>query len=174
MKKYIALIITNGVLIGLYSLVDFIFGLIDLVDLFKAGIDFGFQSMFTLLFTIFFTITFTIMAIFVYKNKTLIIPVGVFVLYLWGINAVGFVSYVAYPRLYPVYYIPQFILLTAALVLTIILFVFAKTSKDENTDESTVKHNQFSLEEISKAKNLLDAGAITNEEFYEIKSRFFK
>lgn len=178
MKKYLGLIITNAVLIGIYGLLYLVVGMVTLVQRFQMGVDWGIQWLFQYLFTLFFLTAVTLMAIFVRKERKYIVPVGAFVIYEWGCSTVGFISWITYPQGYSWAYIPEFVLLTAVLILSIIEFVFARPfskvrnfEEDENTIEKT---KPVSLEDISKAKELLDSGAITNEEFYEIKRRALK
>lgn len=172
MKRYLGLILANGILLGLYALYAFINGFITLIERYGNGIDWGIQWTFQFLFTMFFLVATTLMAFFVRKNKVFIIPVIVFVIYEWGTCSVGLISYLVQPNYYSWTYIPQFIFLTAILIVSLIEFVFAKPfSKSESKDGNIAP---ASLEDISKAKKLLDEGAITNEEFYEIKRRSLK
>ena len=172
MKKHQGLIIANGVLIALYGLFYLIVGMVDLIQIFNYENVWGIQLMFQYLFKLFFLATTALMAFFVRKFKTFIVPVCIFGIYEWGLSSVGLVSYIAYPGRYSWVNIPTFIFLTAILIVTIIEFVFAKPfSKADDVEEVTEEKAKVSLDDIQKAKELLNAGAITNEEFYEIKRK---
>ena len=175
MKKYKGLIIANGIVLGLDVLFYVIMEFVSLIQIYAVGVDFGIQRTFQFLFELFFLAVILILTFLIQNNRVYIVPVGAFVIYAWGINAIELVSYILYPRYYSWTCIPYFVFLTAILIMSIIIFVFAKPfSKhfDEEVDEC--KEKNYSLEDISKAKELLDAGAITNEEFYEIKRRCLK
>lgn len=174
MKTKFGLILTNGIMLGLYSLFAFIMGFVTLVERYMQGVDWGIQFTFQFLFTMFFLVATTLMAFFIRKNKHFVIPVAVFVVYEWGLSSVGLISFIVQPYYYSWVNIPEFIILTAILVLTIIEFAFAKPFSKSEGSEVEKRIRPASLDDISKAKELLDAGAITNEEFYEIKRRALK
>lgn len=172
MKNHRGLIITDGVLIALYGLFYLIVGMVNLVQIFNHEPDWGIQLMFQYLFALFSLTTTALMAFFVRKFKTFIVPVCIFAICEWGSSSVGLVSYIVAPGRSSWVNIPKFIFLTAILIVTIIEFVFAKPfSKAEDVEEVAEEKAKVSLDDIQKAKELLDAGAITNEEFYEIKRK---
>lgn len=187
MKKHKGLIITNGILLGVYGLIYLIVGMLSVIRGFSIDNAVGIKWTFEYLFTLFSLTSVTLMAFFISKNKLYVVPVAAFVLFKWGISSISFISYLINSSYSSWLSMPEFLLLTAILVITIIEFVFAKPFFKENGEEEPEEAKQsvseeepieakkpLSLDDISKAKALLDAGAITNEEFYEIKRRALK
>lgn len=175
MKKHKGLIITNGILLGVYGLIYLIVGMLSVIRGFSIDNAVGIEWTFEYLFTLFSLTSVTLMAFFISKNKLYVVPVAAFALFKWGISSISFISYLINSSYSSWLSIPEFLLLTAILVITIIEFVFANPFSKENGEEEPIEAKKpLSLDDISKAKALLDAGAITNEEFYEIKRRALK
>lgn len=179
MKRHFGLYITNAILISLFSFLYFVFSMINAVQYFEWNYLYALEMLGILLFEIFLMIMCSLLAFFTIKNKNFFLTVGIIVIYLWGRTLVSFIEMFFFSSVLNIVATSiEFLLCTAILVLSIIGFAITKPiGKDkearEEINKKSTSSKTVSLEDISKAKELLDQGALTNEEFYEIKRRAF-
>ena len=140
-------------------------------------------------FCLFLYIGFVIAAFFVPKNKFIIFPVWLFSISISAYSLFWLtMACVSRTSEAEVWTITSILLVFSIASVTLMSVVFAKTKpfrkdeqiplpeekrRKESAESSRIEVRSIDLDEIARAKELLDAGAITPEEFYELKRRAF-
>ena len=171
MKNTIGFSIANTILYGILALFIFV---VDLV----AGIELGDTYLvYYLFYGIFMTAWIAGLAFIsflAYKKPILSFVVMLYAITSFGLSLVNLVAYIIDPYFQSWSSIISFVFYLVIMVLAIIQFSLLKpfnNIKEDVKDNDTAKNidSATNLDTIKEAKELLDAGAITSEEFYAIK-----